>query len=442
MAFSSGLTQLPDGRIVVAYGSSNAESRALIITPQGLYELFSDDEISNMPMATKCLGSWSDWAPCGLLPDGSCGTQRAYIIVSLAARGGEECPYADGALENKPCEIGRCAKPSEDVCTVPWHAGVYEASACVDDGSGIHSTDCKMDCAEGMNGEASAICPDGGGAPFVLSGCYHPGCSVADQCFLPKNKKDVPPNFNIAGCKDGGEPADCVVSCNPGYQGEAQVACFGGQYKLLGCPEIDACQGDEDPCQAGGDKGSTCRDLAPPSDGYECSECSEDFEVVDDLCRMSVTCKFSADAEILNVYFNDKVVTNMVKGGDFKYWPDIKEITFPYLIGAMLGVSAYNAVGDCDSGSFYLFCRVDADHRNPWNNIITWTDVDTVVAYGSSADDAPPYWYTSGFDATTAFRNPCPSKAVSRWEGDSEHQIWMSGAYAYFRIGPVPVPVL
>jgi peptidoglycan/LPS O-acetylase OafA/YrhL len=438
MTFNSGLTQLPDGRVLISYGSSNSESRVLVLTQTGLSDLFAAKD-SKVPMATRCRGAWSKWSDCGIMPDGSCGSQRTYSVGVLAARGGDECPFRPGALESRACTgAGACADPVHDVCTLPWHLGVYDSTNCIDDGGGISSSKCELVCAEGMVGAANVTCPGGGKTPFLLSGCVHPGCGKAESCVfpqLPNGKTNVDPNYNISECKSGGTLKDCKVTCSEGYEGEPAVNCYGGIFVLQGCSEVDGCESN--PCASGGDHGAVCRDLLPPSSGHVCSACSPGFELVDNECRAMVTCSLSADSQLLRVYYHDKEVTSSVTG-DFTYWPSIKQISFGYVKGAVIGVAAFNSAGDCWNGSFWLTCRCDGQHRNPWNRVASWTDLANVRAFGSTTDDAPTYWYTSSYNATHLFKNPCSSDSP-RWESDAAHQIWVNGGgqFAYFRVGPV-----
>jgi hypothetical protein len=83
MAFSSGLTRTPDGRVLVAYGSSNAEARVLVLNEVSLAQLFAGSRRASA-MVDDCSGNWSEWSKCEVHANGLCGRKRVYSVAHIS----------------------------------------------------------------------------------------------------------------------------------------------------------------------------------------------------------------------------------------------------------------------------------------------------------------------------------------------------------------------
>jgi hypothetical protein len=233
MTFSSGLTELPDKRVLVSYGSSNAESRVLVLTAKGLDDLFdgSGDRSSLIPV--NCAGAWSTWSDCEMLSNGECGQERIFTVSVLEARGGEPCATEDTAAETRPCLS--CGSSSSSVCTLPPDTTGYDTSQCPERGLGIRKSSCSVTCAAGFHGAAQVSCEPGSGqAHFSLAGCEPDACTIPDAFSAAA--------YDFTNCQDVSgdneiDVSECFISCAFGVVGYPTVTCpeHNGAFHVNGC---------------------------------------------------------------------------------------------------------------------------------------------------------------------------------------------------------------
>jgi peptidoglycan/LPS O-acetylase OafA/YrhL len=218
MAFSSGLTELPDKRVLISYGSSNSESRVLVLTAHGVEALFNGSDRSLMPV--KCVGAWGPWSACHILSDGECGKESTFTISVLEARGGEPCPARHREVKTQSCVD--CGSPSS-ICTLPRDTTGYNTSHCNDTGLGIRKSSCSITCAAGFHGTAEVRCEEL--SPFSLAGC------APDACTVPNASSSLSSAaYNFTNCQDWNgdneiDISECFVSCAFGVVGYPTVTC-------------------------------------------------------------------------------------------------------------------------------------------------------------------------------------------------------------------------
>ena len=129
----------PWSRCTRACGTGGTSSRRYIVSRREAgggklcpraHESMETRPCNDKPCPADCVGGWGPWTACSETCGAGGTRQRVYAVSSLALNGGAVCPFADGAVDIKPCNTNvRCDADCEGgwaqwgECSLGCHGG-------------------------------------------------------------------------------------------------------------------------------------------------------------------------------------------------------------------------------------------------------------------------------------------------------------------------------